>query len=374
MRLGAADTDMTPQLIADALAIRTKGGQRVFAWGGSWALVKDSMHFEISVSPEELATGIDTATVAGREEFDAGPDVDADPSLGIPTARVAPPAAAGRGDPHVVIARDGLKLRGGASMEFPAIRTLPFDTKVNVLAREGQWALVDLQGDGRADGFMHLGFLRPVAADGGGVALPPPQPVAGGRDVLGLVTVDAVAQMFSPATKPSKIEANLPFVLSGLRARLLTDRPMVLMALATIRAETEGFVPISEGISRFNTRSAPFDLYDAGTEKGRSLGNTRPGDGPGFKGRGYIQLTGRFNYTRIGPQVSADLVGDAELANDPATAGLILAQFLKNQETTIRAALASDDLRQARKLVNGGSHGFDRFKDTYDRGLRVLPA
>ncbi len=32
--------------------------------------------------------------------------------------------------------------------------------------------------------------------------------------------------------------------------------------------------------------------------------------------------------------------------------------------TTIRAALTSDDLRQARELVNGGSHGFDRFKDT----------
>lgn len=373
VRLGAADTDMTPELIADALAIRTKGGQRVFEWGGSWESVKDSMHFEIDVSPEELATGIDTATVAGWDEPDAGPHGDAGPSPGIPTAPVPLPAAAGSGDPHVVIARDGLKLRGGPGMEFPVIRTLPTETRVNVLAREGQWALVDLQGDGRADGFLHLDFLRRVTPDGGGVSLPPPV-AAGRRDVLGLVTVDAVARMFPPATKRSKIEANLPFVLSGLRARLLTDRPMVLMALATIRAETEGFVPISEGISRFNTRSTPFDLYDAGTEKGRDLGNTRPGDGPRFKGRGYIQLTGRFNYTRIGPPVSADLVGDPEVANDPATAGLILAQFLKNKETAIRAALASDDLKQARKLVNGGSHGFDRFKDTYDRGLRVLPA
>ncbi len=368
VRLGAADTDMTLELIADALAIRTKGGQRVLEWGGSWESVKDSMHFEIGASPEELTTGIDTATVAGWDEPEAGP------SPRMSTAPVPSAAATDSGDPHAVIARDGLKLRGGAGTEFPAIRTLPTDTKVNVLAREGQWALVDLQGDGRADGFVHVGFLRPVAVDGAGVALPSPLPVAGRRDVLGLVTVDEVAQMFPPATKRSKIEANLPFVLSGLRARAIPDRPMVLMALATIRAETEGFVPISEGISRFNTRTTPFDLYDAGTEKGRELGNTRPGDGPAFKGRGYIQLTGRFNYTRIGLQVSADLVGDPELADDPATAGLILAQFLKNKETAIRAALASDDLRQARKLINGGSHGFDRFKDTYDRGSRVLPA
>lgn len=55
VRLGAADTDMTPELVADALAITTKGGQRVFEWGGSWESVKDSMHFEIDMSPEALA-------------------------------------------------------------------------------------------------------------------------------------------------------------------------------------------------------------------------------------------------------------------------------------------------------------------------------
>ncbi len=166
VRLGTADTDMTPELIADALAIRTKGGQQVLEWGGSWESVKDSMHFEIGVSPEELTTGIDTATVAGWDEPESGQ------TPGMSTVPVPPPAAAGSGDPHVVIARDGLKLRGGTGTEFPAIRTLPTDTKVNVLAREGQWALVDLQGDGRADGFVHLGFLRPVTTDGAGVALP----------------------------------------------------------------------------------------------------------------------------------------------------------------------------------------------------------
>jgi len=54
------------------------------------------------------------------------------------------------------------------------------------------------------------------------------------------------------------------------------------MALATIRAETEGFVPISEGVSRFNTADTPFDLYDAGTTIGQRLGNIHVGDGPAF--------------------------------------------------------------------------------------------
>jgi len=265
----------------------------------------------------------------------------------------------------VVIARDGLRLRAGPSTDFNALRTLPAGTIVTVLSREGMWGLVDLEGDGQADGFLNLPFLR--AADS--------EPAATLGDITGLVTPAIVKSIFPSGTRLSNITANLPFVLAGLRARQLGDRAMVLMSLATIRAETEGFVPIDEGRSRFNTSpgGSPFDLYDAGTSKGRDLGNTQPGDGPRFKGRGYIQLTGRDNYQRVGRQISVNLIAQPSSANDPATAGLILAQFLKNAEAAIRRALANDDLLKARKLVNGGSHGFDRFKDTFDRGMAVLP-
>jgi predicted chitinase len=103
------------------------------------------------------------------------------------------------------------------------------------------------------------------------------------------------------------------------------------------------------------------------------LGNTQSGDGARFKGRGYVQLTGRFNYTRISAQIGIDLVASPSLANDPATAGAIIAQFLKNAEGPVRTALASNDLKRARRLVNGGSHGLDRFRDAYERGLAILP-
>src|SRR5215471_9683857 len=63
VRLGRADTDMTPGMINDVLAIRTGNGKRVFEWGGSWTSIKDTMHFEINVPPEDLATGIDQSTV-----------------------------------------------------------------------------------------------------------------------------------------------------------------------------------------------------------------------------------------------------------------------------------------------------------------------
>lgn len=96
------------------------------------------------------------------------------------------------------------------------------------------------------------------------------------------VTVAIVSQLF-PVTPVGNIKANLPSVLDALIALALTDHPMVLMALSTIRAETEGFEPIPEGKSRFNTspNGHPFDLYD----NRHDLGNTGVPDGGSFRGR-----------------------------------------------------------------------------------------
>jgi Glycosyl hydrolase 108/D-alanyl-D-alanine carboxypeptidase len=67
VRLGQADTDMTPQMIADVRAIKTKNGNVVFDWGGNWNDRKDPMHFEVDVSPADLQTGIDWNTVKGAD-------------------------------------------------------------------------------------------------------------------------------------------------------------------------------------------------------------------------------------------------------------------------------------------------------------------
>jgi hypothetical protein len=65
-------------------------------------------------------------------------------------------------DLYAVAARSGLKLRRGPGTGFTARRTVPFGTKVHAMGRNGAWMLVDLQGDGKADGHMHADYLRPV--------------------------------------------------------------------------------------------------------------------------------------------------------------------------------------------------------------------
>jgi len=185
------------------------------------------------------------------------------------------------------------------------------------------------------------------------------------------LTVTIVSKMF-PVTPVDNIRDNLPFVLQGLVERALGDKPMVLMALATIRAETESFQPINEGLSKFNTSPGgyPFDLYDLRSD----LGNQGKGDGAKYRGRGYIQLTGRFNYQKYGAPLGMGnkLASNPELANDPAIAGKLLSVFLKDKERAIKEALIVDDLRLARRLVNGGSHGLDRFADAYRIGDALI--
>lgn len=188
-------------------------------------------------------------------------------------------------------------------------------------------------------------------------------------NVIPGVTVAVVSRMF-PFTPVDNIKENLPFVCDGLKGKDLVDKPMVLMALATIRAETESFEPISEGRSKFNTSPGghPFDLYD----NRKDLGNQGAGDGAKFCGRGYIQLTGRHNYQKYGQALGIDLINNPTLANDPTIAGQLLATFIKDKERQIKEALIDHDLKTARRLVNGGSHGLDRFTDAFNRGEQLL--
>lgn len=170
------------------------------------------------------------------------------------------------------------------------------------------------------------------------------------------------------------IRTYLPDILKALRDVGLNDTDMLMMALGTIRAETSRFEPIDEGVSQFNTSPVgtkgrhAFDLYDTRTD----LGNKTAPDGAMYKGRGFVQLTGRSNYKSIGDKIQINLENDPNRANEPDVAAKVLAHFLRNKETAIRQALANDNQALARRLVNGGSHGLADFKQSFQAGRKYL--
>ena len=85
-------------------------------------------------------------------------------------------------------------------------------------------------------------------------------------------------------------------------------------------------------------------------------------------------MTGRENYRRIGKAIG---VGEAleehpDRANEPELAAKILAAFLSEKRRMIKLAIMGRDLAQARKLVNGGRHGLERFEETFRKGETLL--
>ena len=74
-------------------------------------------------------------------------------------------------------------------------------------------------------------------------------------------------------------------------------------------------------------------MYGATTKIGQSMGNTEPGDGFKYRGRGFIQLTGKSNYAAASKAIFGDnrLVENPDLASDPAVAAQISAWFTEKQ-------------------------------------------
>ncbi len=89
---------------------------------------------------------------------------------------------------------------------------------------------------------------------------------------------------------------------------------------------------------------------------GGRLGNNNENDGYDFRGRGYLQLTGRENYEKIGRAIGVDLTTNPDVAADPEVAAKIAVHYW---QTKVRAIGAENDVYAASRAVNGGSNGLD---------------
>ena len=153
-----------------------------------------------------------------------------------------------------------------------------------------------------------------------------------------------VREFFGPLKQPQVDGFNI--LLDATAALISRHRAYILATAWHETAET--MQPIHErGPRRY------FDQYEAVTPKGKRLGNSLPGDGYRFRGRGYVQITGRRNYMRASMAVGADLTIDPDKALDPAIAARIIVSGMTAGWFTGRKMADFTDYLHMRKVVNG---------------------
>jgi putative chitinase len=107
----------------------------------------------------------------------------------------------------------------------------------------------------------------------------------------------------------------------------------------------------------------------------RNLGNTQPGDGWRFRGRGLIQVTGRSNYSACSRALYGDeqiLLTEPDLLSEPDGAIRSACWFWNSRKLNVPSDM--EDIITVTRLINGGTNGLDDRRDRYARARRVLSA
>lgn len=100
------------------------------------------------------------------------------------------------------------------------------------------------------------------------------------------------------------------------------------------------------------------------------LGNTQPGDGKRFKGRGPIQVTGRANYKKYGGLLGIDLIGSPERAAAPDVAFLVAGLYWASNH--LNELADAQQFVAITKRINGGTNGLPDRQKYYERAKQAL--
>ncbi|MNK27659.1 Chitinase class I [compost metagenome] len=141
----------------------------------------------------------------------------------------------------------------------------------------------------------------------------------------------------------------------------ITEPAIQAMFLAQVAHESGGFFYFEE--------IASGKAY----EGRKDLGNTQSGDGVKFKGRGWIQITGRTNYTDVSKALGIDAVANPTILAKLPYAGLSAGWFWNNKKINDIAKPGTDAAFLAvTKKINGGTNGLDDRRNYWARAKKAL--
>ncbi|AUN32812.1 glycoside hydrolase family 19 protein [Niveispirillum cyanobacteriorum] len=195
----------------------------------------------------------------------------------------------------------------------------------------------------------------------------------------------ALLSALAPSTRPAIVAPFAP-ALETACTRFGVDTPSrKAMFLAQVAHECAGFSMLSESLNyaaeklvpKFGARRiSEVDAQRLGRRDGQPadpagianivyggewgrlhLGNTQPGDGWLYRGRGLIQLTGRSAYQRAGQALGLDLIGNPDLLLTPGPAALSAGWFWDWKDCNGPAD--AGQISECTRRINGGQNGID---------------
>lgn len=190
-------------------------------------------------------------------------------------------------------------------------------------------------------------------------------PPSAGFDVASapqLVTAEQLLKIAGTHELEDRIRAFTPGV-NATFAKFQINTPLRMAHfLAQVMHESGGFRYLRE-------IWGPTD-WQIAYEGREDLGNTQPGDGERFMGRGLIQLTGRANYAEFSDAVGMDFVSHPELVEQPPYAVLVAGWYWDSRN--INGPADRDDLEEVTYRINGGTLGLEDRAAYLDQAKAVL--
>lgn len=184
------------------------------------------------------------------------------------------------------------------------------------------------------------------------------------RGALGGAALAATgaSAMTSPATSPIAkpvVHNQAEQFLLGWARKYIQDPNELAAFMAQCAHESDNFNTLEE----YGTPERFAKKYDIqhNPQKAKTLGNTLPGDGVKYHGRGYLQLTGKYNYQKAGEAISqmigkpVDFVKFPEIVAQPTGAALTSIWYWKNR--VANKVKDFTNTRQVTQKINTGLKG-----------------
>ncbi|MBE9014190.1 glycoside hydrolase family 19 protein [Pseudanabaenaceae cyanobacterium LEGE 13415] len=169
------------------------------------------------------------------------------------------------------------------------------------------------------------------------------------------------ASLFRPTTLPDiSIDRLLEIAPHADRDRVTSLLPHLLLTMGMYEINTPmrqahflAQLIHESGSFNYLEEIDPGDYLEGRTD----LGNTQPGDGRRFKGRGLIQITGRSNYQACGEALGVDLIEAPTRLAEYDLACFSAGWFWCKNEINPHAD--RDNVERVTRIINGGLNGFD---------------